>query len=767
MRIRRAFTIIELITVMAITAILLTIISVPLVQGYNLSKIGQGFAEAQDRARRVMDRVSRDISNAASVRDNSSFRGEISIYMPGANGAWERILLPYSKMDAMMPSAGEPLRGPGGALLNPNLLKDPNGDPNDPNNWKEDPTLRTPVGQPVFPTASGAKIVRYFVGLRHPLAVDGLGKLKLDGSNNPIPGTYNNPYDAMFGRFGSGEDNLYVLYRAEADYKRWRPNGAGGGQWVYNDELFEIRNGRPVLDDPDFFTLSPNAADFPQNGTPQWLAKVNRIKAWQRIARNISNFSRIDLIQPDYDKRTFKVNYNGNVPRILPALQFRPERVTNEPAEGSVVARTNEEFEGSNKVGSDVLRSQYGGWVNAYVRLWPSVPQPNRPWDVNTPWQSGLPYAIGRQWAFDAANRDYHVSIFDVANPAAEYSGGTETFDITEYLTAKDLDPATLANNDLRRYPFTNAMMAANSRSGWMTDGNLRARFVPFATSTRLGQVSTSFSIEEVGGQGSVNLAAGQDNRPVLATGTQQTWSQYAAAGGTTDWKAANVAPSSPTSTVNDRFNCLFNIWNTVAPGLGKSNLRRFVDLRFVPCADGTPSPLDPRQGFYRVKITPGSEVVIGPDQLDTSATPRYVRYTRVVATGQNAVSVGPNQYFINYTQRADADPNLYQDLGYTVSTDPLWYDENNFASAILQPRYRVGYLELYSDPNIALPSGNIFVSYRFQFSESADVVAVDYDSRQVIDLSLTIRQYPGVATAPNAQTVTLNGRASVRNFIR
>jgi hypothetical protein len=50
--------------------------------------------------------------------------------------------------------------------------------------------------------------------------------------------------------------------------------------------------------------------------------------------------------------------------------------------------------------------------------------------------------------------------------------------------------------------------------------------------------------------------------------------------------------------------------------------------------------------------------------------------------------------------------------------------------------------------------------------TESSDVFAVDYDTRQVIDVNLTIRNYPQT-TLPTSQTVTLKGSATVRNFIR
>ncbi len=59
MRRRQAFTLIELLTVIAITAILLTIIVLPVLDSFNLLRSGQGWSEAQERARLLLDKVSR------------------------------------------------------------------------------------------------------------------------------------------------------------------------------------------------------------------------------------------------------------------------------------------------------------------------------------------------------------------------------------------------------------------------------------------------------------------------------------------------------------------------------------------------------------------------------------------------------------------------------------------------------------------------------------------------------------------------------------
>ncbi len=195
-----------------------------------------------------------------------------------------------------------------------------------------------------------------------------------------------------------------------------------------------------------------------------------------------------------------------------------------------------------------------------------------------------------------------------------------------------------------------------------------------------------------------------------------------------------------------------------------------------------------------RARIVPGSETVSGPDQKPGPNYAHPVRYTR---TNHNP---GPNQYRINYTDlREPTDPstnmvtqNAYQLYGLTgaevAGFDPTKYDPTNFTSATIEPRFKVGYLQLNSDPNLPLPNGYMFngnpvpvpfrISYRFQFTGTlapnqlqagagaTDVFDVDYDTRQLMQVLLTIRNYPQ-SDLPNPQSITLKSTAAIRNFAR
>ena len=104
---------------------------------------------------------------------------------------------------------------------------------------------------------------------------------------------------------------------------------------------------------------------------------------------------------------------------------------------------------------------------------------------------------------------------------------------------------------------------------------------------------------------------------------------------------------------------------------------------------------------------------------------------------------------------------------------NPAVYDPMNFVSATIQARYKAGYIQLNSDPNLPLDTTGqgaapvpFKVYYRFEFTSPTDSFAVDYDTRQVMSLLLTLHDYPQTSL-PNPQTMTLKTTATVRNFLR
>jgi prepilin-type N-terminal cleavage/methylation domain-containing protein len=753
-RIRKGFTLIELLVVMAISAILLSLIIIPLVQSFNMTRMAEAFSNAQSRARIITERIALEIGNATSARATSGLvltsvngvgtkvpQHALIAQLPGKSGGFVDVVLPYSKIDLVRPAEGDPVRGPNGGYI-------------DPVTGMEDPTLTAPKGQVSLPVAPGMTIVRYFIGLRDPFR------------------NYNNPYDGLLMARNAQQDNLYVLYRAEV-----QPIVSGGAA---NEVYFEkdAVTGGPVMDDPRFFVPNRDV-----NGKPILNdAKAERIKNWMglgsggttptgiplgantQVAANSTNraivqteVSRYDMVQVGYDLRTREATYDGNVPRVVPLIQFAPAHVSNDPAEGQLATRQGEESDNSVTVAPDVYSTKFGLWDRAIIRDWP------RGWNPNDANANEYNVARGDITSGDGNGFPSGVSIYayDPDSAPNDFDAGVETFDLTLY-------ERLVAGGG--RYPFSQAANAANARSGWFDIPRARNTFVPFTYRSGSGKVLTSFGINEVGlNPATVPPSNNPQNLPAKATSNSD--------GPTTpltdDYTGGNFWDVDH-DPINEKFNWVWANRKEMQP-----DVHRFIDLRVTTNADGAVSPLHPTLGFSRAVIVPGSEEVYGPDQLPGPNYGFTIRYTRTTARNP-----GPNQYRINYVDQPEPTNEAgavdYSTVNGVRSTDmagfnPNVYNDKNFISAIIQPRFKKGYLELNSDPNVALPAGDIMVSYRFQFNAAGnrgngsreDVFAVEYDTRQLIDVLLTIRNYPQSQSTPNPQTITLKSTATVRNYIR
>ncbi len=738
--IRRAFTLIELLTVMAISAILMGLIIVPLVQSFNMTRTAQAFADAQDRARILTERISLEIGNAVGVRSTSGLtramvngvsekvpQHSMIVQVPGADGALVDIALPYSKVDIIKPAEGDPASIRDGAYI-------------DPNTGLADPTLTAPKGQVMLPVAPGATIVRYSIGLRNPFA------------------NYNNPYDGLLMVRNAQQDNLYVLYRSEVNPLETETTGAGERLKYFLEELDGSGQpdlSRPIYDDPGFFTPNRDGSgniirnDDRARIIGNWLGidPVTGASTGTRRAIIQTEVSRYDMIQSVFNLGTREVSYDGNIPRIVSLVQFAPEQMSSDPAEGQVAARQGEETENAAAIAPDVYVTKYGLWDRALIRNWPKGWNPG---DVN---RNVYNVARGDITSGDGTGFPTGVSIYayDPDDSPVDFEGGLEVFDISAYEGIV---------SRAARYPFSQALR------GGLSSPKARDAFVPFTYRAGTGKIVTSFSIAEVG-DASVNIGA-VPNLPTLATSgpggpmTPQTDSDT----GGQFWEARH-------KPINEKFN---KVWAD-QPGL-QPGVHRFIDLRVAEAVDGSFGPLHPNNGFQRAMIVPGSEEVYGPDQLPGPNLGRTVRYTR------STREPGPNQYKINYVDKQEPNNGVRDPITdefqvdysvYGFANPPATYDERNFVSAVIQPRFKKGYLQLNSSPTDALPQGDILVSYRFQFNGAAgrarvgsqeDVFAVDYDTRQLINVLLTIRNYPQ-STLPNPQGVTLKSTATVRNYIR
>lgn len=741
MRIKdRAFTLIELLVVMAITGVMMTLIVTPLFQSINLTRNAQAFADAQDKGRILTERIAREVGNAISVRDAASTVAQI----PGIGD----VELPYTKLDLIPPAQD-------GEIVSQGVFRNPI-------TGKIDPTLKRPMGDIRLPVAPGATIVRWWVGLNNPKA------------------PYNEPYSGLLMARGGGRDNLYVLRRAEvqpfilrlrkdnaANTLAWRPNLA----FFHSDDQVTpgVEFDTRIIDLDDKYFYVRDGMYQPEGGGPRVAdaTKNDKVDAWTAASTVQTEVSRYDMIRPVVQGSPPQV---VNPKSVVPLVQFRPSRVGSAPATGSAAARPGDSIDGFDLIGPDTYQTERGLWTNAIVRYYPAGYDPI----TSTAMEVASVSAQG-------------VSTID--NGQASATGQDGTHDAPDNFALFDLQLYERMLARGQAYPFTGAALSAdlidlNSNPAppgrrWTPEISQRRVFTPFRVMTATGKLVTSFPVEEVGMNA---LPAGTPNLPTTNLTAAYAVSPSAALVNDPGLAAAPMSPAVAGYDINRAFN---RAWNAY-PAL-QGQLQRFVDIRFLANLDGTFSPLNPIpasgeiRGFdfplgnggtrNRVRITPGSDEVYGPDQTVNAGKPGYgvrIRYTRVSG------NPGPNQYRLVYAdlpEPTNGTGNVdYSVLGFDAAMltgfDPANYNPNNPVSALIQPRYKAGYLQFCSDPNVPIPAGQITVRFRFQFNGPNDTFAVDYDTREIMQILLTIKNYPQ-SSVPNAQSITLKSTATLRNALR
>jgi prepilin-type N-terminal cleavage/methylation domain-containing protein len=400
------FTLIELLVVIALTLVMLTLLFGPLIQGFQLTARAQTTTQAQDSARVAMEQISRELGSAAAVRDTTRQYVDMMMYINPAGVSNEQISHAYNAyIDIIPPRAGQPGSGQ-------TYVSDPTVDPGS-NTATLVPSNKNTTGPPLYilanvelglPIAPGTTIVRWFVGLRHPINVEyvpGAG-----GGAPPFPAVeqpyVNEDEQQIFSRTDpnwgatetvqNGLNNPYILFRAQVSpYALEAGTGPGTGkQAVYeaNSEYFAAdANNNPILDDPDFFRVVKTTDPDPTNNgvdytAAQAAAHNNRVYYWTQAAKPIININDVNLIFQPHDSHG-NVVYNtatngwlsgtetdtdGLTPILRTSVNFEPAAVSGDSLNATA---TSDVSQGYGTAPSDAIspyiptqyKGSYGQWV--------------------------------------------------------------------------------------------------------------------------------------------------------------------------------------------------------------------------------------------------------------------------------------------------------------------------------------------------------------------------------------------------------------------
>jgi len=307
-----AFTLIEILVVIAISVVLFGILIRPLIDSLRYSQDAQRQAAAQDSTRKVMEMLSREVASAAYVSDGTGtmFNGTTPSATPGIpNDQYTNFLdLDIPLFDT---TTGKVTDYRVGHAYNAKLdytmarrrktdLVDPTADLAGPTSTAGDGSVDLKGGHGtaiivnadvMLPIAPGTTMVRWWIGLQNPEAKYIDARDKVDGQ---------------------GGSNTYVLYRAQ-----FSPVKSDG---TVNNDLFDVSptTGKAFIDDPDFFRVvttkdvnwnNPAHAGFAAN---EATAHNLRLKNWELISKPIINAPSIDmLVLPHNSDRTVAFDTTG------------------------------------------------------------------------------------------------------------------------------------------------------------------------------------------------------------------------------------------------------------------------------------------------------------------------------------------------------------------------------------------------------------------------------------------------------------------------
>jgi type II secretory pathway pseudopilin PulG len=330
-----AFTLVELLIVIALSALLLALLFGPIVQGFRLTNRARAMAAAQDATRFGLEQLARELRQASYVFDNTNTPVALPLEAPDnilfgsrdpaavirkntyqTNQAGQAIVVPleaFGKID-FIPS-GIRTEAPTSDNPGPGI----------------DPTTGRPVGggQLRLSLAPGTRYVRYWIGLRRNFIRNSDGTIS--------PAFYSNVYE-----FPRTDDDLnpFVMWRAE--YEPNDPNLIS--QTLTAAQQTEKNAGG--INDPNFFynttKVGPNGKTFAEN--------------WRAIANPVVSGTNLDLL-------AWRRNAQREINTASPyqsGVSFVPSTVVGDTATPGFLSAAQAEAPAAVPT---LYTTQYGQWT--------------------------------------------------------------------------------------------------------------------------------------------------------------------------------------------------------------------------------------------------------------------------------------------------------------------------------------------------------------------------------------------------------------------
>lgn len=344
----KGFTLVELLVVLALTAILFTLIFKPLFDSFNLTSRAGTQIETQQYARDLSREIEQLLENAVFVYDNA--QTPINLWVPNSSGNLGMAKGRFAMLETVRPAH--------------QLDSLPGSTPIDPTTGQPIyPASATP-GQSGFalPLVPGRSLLRIFVGLTDNASI--ADTHSINPTNPDDERTNGMPIKNYLNGFEAGDkanDNRYTVYKAEV--LAYIPDPSDPNRYIPNLKLFHTidASGNVTnsltdaiqLHDPNFFYDNSLAGG---DGALKWAAegwrdingdgKVEIWENWRAVATSMVATNKIDLLSADRDDNTRALLFDGTtgLPRGLRTLiSFSPAYVENEQLTSGAVDNSGNE----------------------------------------------------------------------------------------------------------------------------------------------------------------------------------------------------------------------------------------------------------------------------------------------------------------------------------------------------------------------------------------------------------------------------------------